>query len=70
MIEYRNDIIYYNEISLFQNYDIEYRNDIIYYNEIILFQNNDIEYRNIIINNNQYSHLIQNIIYLFKKLYI
>jgi hypothetical protein len=49
---------------------IEYRNDIIYYNEIILFQNNDIEYRNIIINNNQYSHLIQNIIYLFKKLYI
>jgi len=49
---------------------IEYRNDIIYYNEIILFQNNDIEYRNIIINNNEYSDLIQNIIYLFKKLYI
>jgi hypothetical protein len=49
---------------------IEYRNDIIYYNEIILFQNNDIEYRNIIINNNEYSDLILNIIYLFKKLYI
>ena len=48
----------------------EYRNDIIYYNEIILFQNNDIEYRNVIINNNEYSYLIQNIIYLFKKLYI
>ena len=49
---------------------IEYRNDIIYYNEIILFQNNDIEYRNIIINNNEYSDLIQNIIYLFQFIYI
>jgi len=49
---------------------IEYRNDLIYFNEIILFQNNDIEYRNIIINNYEYSDLIQNIIYLFKKLYI
>ena len=33
---------------------IEHRNDIIYYNEIILFYNYD----------------IQNIIYLFKKIYI
>lgn len=49
---------------------IEYRNDIIYYNEIILFQNNDIEYRNIIINNNEYSDLILNIIYLFQFIYI
>jgi hypothetical protein len=49
---------------------IEYRNDIIYYNEIILFENNDIEYRNIIINNNEYSDLIQNIIYLFQFIYI
>jgi hypothetical protein len=49
---------------------IEYRNDIIYYNEIILFQNNDIEYRNIIINNNEYSDLIQDIIYLFQFIYI
>ena len=49
---------------------IEYRNDLIYFNEIILFQNKNIEYRNIIINNYEYSDLIQNIIYLFKKLYI
>lgn len=53
MIEYRNDLIYFNEIYYFQNYiDI------------------DIEYRNQIIINNEYSDLIQNIIYLFKKLYI
>jgi len=33
MIEYRNDIIYYNEIILFENNDIEYRNIIINNNE-------------------------------------
>ncbi len=50
---------------------IEYRNDLIYFNEIYYFQNYiDIEYRNQIIIHNEYSDLIQNIIYLFKKLYI
>jgi hypothetical protein len=50
---------------------IEYRNDLIYFNEIYYFQNYiDIEYRNQIIINNEYSDLIQNIIYLFEKLYI
>ena len=50
---------------------IEYRNELIYFNEIYYFQNYiDIEYRNQIIIHNEYSDLIQNIIYLFKKLYI
>jgi len=50
---------------------IEYRNELIYFNEIYFFQiYTDIEYRNQIIINNEYSDVIQNIIYLFQKIYI